>query len=192
MMHGEYESTLAIHSLIPRFVPEPIAWGSYDNVPDTHFFLCEFKEMTEELPSPQKFAARLSSLHQRSISPTGKFGFHINNCMGNLPLLNDWEESWEVFFTKIMRHTLDLELAAQGPEPEFDTLVPMLFDRVIPRLLRPLESDGRSIKPSLVHGDLWFANTGIDIDTGEPLIFDACCHYAHNECKSVWRFLTTD
>jgi protein-ribulosamine 3-kinase len=78
---------------------------------------------------------------------------------------------------------LKLELDAKGPDPEFDMLVPALFDKVIPRLLRPLESEGRSVKPSLVHGDLWFANSGIDVDTGESLIFDACCFYAHTECE---------
>jgi protein-ribulosamine 3-kinase len=62
--------------------------------------------------------------------------------------------------------------------------IPILFDKVIPRLLRPLESEGRSVKPSLVHGDFWYGNSGIDVDADEPLIFDACCFYAHNECKS--------
>jgi fructosamine-3-kinase len=102
--------------------------------------------------------------------------------MGNLSLCNEWEENWEKFFTRNMRHTLKLELAAQGPELEFETLLPILFDKVIPRLLRLLESEDRSVKPSLIHGDLWYANTGIDADTGEPLVFDACCFYAHNEC----------
>jgi protein-ribulosamine 3-kinase len=182
MMHGEFESSLEIYRLLPDFIPEPIAWGSYRSMPDTHFFLCKFREMTEDLPSPHKFAARLAALHQNSKSPEGKFGFYVNNCMGNLSLSNEWEGSWEKFFTRNMRHTLKLELAAQGPEPEFETLVPVLFDKVIPHLLRPLESEGRSVKPSLIHGDLWYANTGIDADTGEPLVFDACCFYAHNEC----------
>jgi protein-ribulosamine 3-kinase len=82
-----------------------------------------------------------------------------------------------------MRQALDLEIKAKGYDPEFDVLIPTLFDTVIPRLLRPLESDGRRAKPSLVHGDLWFANSGIDADSDEPLIFDACCFYAHNECN---------
>lgn len=67
-------------------------------------------------------------------------------------------------------------------EEVFDILVPVLFDKVIPRLLRPLESEGRSVKPSLVHGDLWYANSGIDMATYESLVFDACSFYAHNEC----------
>ena len=100
--------------------------------------------MTEDLPNPHKFAARLAALHQHSKSPEGKFGFYVNNCMGNLSLSNEWEGSWEKFFTRNMQHTLKLELAAQGPEPEFETLGPVLFHKVIPHLLRPLESEGRS------------------------------------------------
>ena len=191
MMLGEFESSLEIYQILPDFIPEPIAWGSYRTVPDTYFFLCRFREMTENLPSPISFAARLAALHQNSKSPEGKFGFHVDNYMGNLPLSNKWEESWEMFFTKNMRHTLKLELAAQGPEPELEILVPVLFDKVIPRLLRPLETEGRSIKPSLIHGDLWYANTGVDSDTGKPLVFDACCFYAHNECRLSFPFHQT-
>jgi len=187
MMHGEYESMKAIHKLQPDFVPKPIAWGTYESVPNTHFFLCQFKDMTDEMPDPDQFTARLAALHQNSESPNGQFGFHITTYSGNLPQINDWETSWETYFTKSMRLAFELEFEAKGPDPEFDTLVPVLFEKVIPRLLRPLESEGRSVKPSLVHGDLWYANSGIDVDTGESLVFDACSFYAHNECKSIGR-----
>ena len=183
MIHGEFESMKAIHTLTPRFAPKPVAWGTYQSIPDTHFFLCEYREMVDKMPDPHQFAASLAALHQNSKSPTSKFGFHITTYSGNLPQLNDWEDSWETYFTKSMRLALKAEAEVKGHDSEFDVLVPVLFDKVIPRLLRPLESEGRSVKPSLVHGDLWYANTGIDVDTDEPLIFDACCFYAHNECK---------
>ena len=66
-----------------------------------------------------------------------------------------------------------------------DALLPVLFDKVIPRLLRPLESHGRVVRPSLVHGDLWYGNTGIvNPTTEEGIIFDPSSFWAHNECKS--------
>lgn len=187
MVHGEFESMSAIHGITPDFAPKPIAWGTYESAPDTHFFLSEYREILD-MPDPDKFAARLSALHQNSKSPTGKFGFHMTTHAGNLPQYTGWEDSWEAFFAKSMKQALDLEIKAKGHDPEFDALVPVLFEKVIPRLLRPLESQGRSVKPSLVHGDLWFANSGIDSDNGEPLIFDACCFYAHNECKNSYPF----
>lgn len=81
-----------------------------------------------------------------------------------------------------MKQALDLEIERKGPSEELDVLSRALFEKVIPRLLRPLESDGRTVKPSLVHGDLWYANAGINVDTDQPLVFDACSFYAHNEC----------
>jgi protein-ribulosamine 3-kinase len=187
IVHGEYESMKAIYTVSPDFAPKPIAWGTYESVPDVHFFLCEYREMIHEMPDPHRFAPRLAALHQGSKSPNGKFGFHMTTYSGNLPQMTDWEDSWQVFFAKSMRLALELELEAKGPDPEFDVLVPVLFDKVIPRLLRPLESEGRSVKPSLVHGDLWYANSGMDVETGESLVFDACCFYAHNECMLTGR-----
>jgi fructosamine-3-kinase len=183
MMNGEFESMTAIYNVLPNFTPKPIAWGSYETVPDTHFFISEFREMSDELPDPQKFTAQLATLHQKSESPNGKFGFHITTFNGNLPQDNGWENSWEAYFAKSLRYALKLESAAQGPDPEIDRMTPIIFEKVIPRLLRPLESNGRSVKPSLIHGDLWYANTTTDAETDDCLVFDACCFYAHHECK---------
>lgn len=183
MFEGEFESMKAIYKLLPEFAPKPIAWGTYELQPNTHFFLCEYREIDDHLPDPHKFTKRLAELHQKSQSPEGKFGFHVTTYSGNLPQMVELEESWETFFAKNLRLALDLEIKAKGNDPEFGTLISAIFDRVIPRLLRPLESDGRSVKPSLVHGDLWYANSGIDVDTDESIVYDACCFYAHNECK---------
>lgn len=58
----------------------------------------------------------------------------------------------------------------------------------MPRLLRPLETEGRILKPSLVHGDLWEGNTVVDGNTKEPLIFDSSAFWAHNEYElGIWR-----
>lgn len=146
---------------------------------------------TDVMPDPHKFAARLSKLHEESNSPDGKFGFHVTTYAGNLPQFVGWEESWEVFFAKSMRYALDLEIGRKGASEELDVLSRALFERVIPRLLRPLESDGRKVKRSLVHGDLWYANAGVDVGSGEPLVFDACCFFAHNECQSSYKTLAT-
>lgn len=55
--------------------------------------------------------------------------------------------------------------------------------KIIPRLLRPLESEGRTLTPCIVHGDLWDGNASVDVNTGHPMIFDGTPLYAHNECK---------
>ncbi|KAI9747256.1 MAG: hypothetical protein M4579_007497 [Chaenotheca gracillima] len=51
-----------------------------------------------------------------------------------------------------------------------------------------MERDGRSVKPALIHGDLWEGNIGTSFDTGDILIFDAGAYYAHNEMDiGMWR-----
>ncbi|KAK8036080.1 Fructosamine kinase-domain-containing protein [Apiospora rasikravindrae] len=168
MVVGEFESMKAIHAVLPEFVPAPIAHGTYESDPETHFFLCEFRDMIEEMPEPHKFAAQLAALHQNSKSPNGRFGFHTTTYSGNLPQVTDWEDSWEVFFTKGLKQALGLEREAKRARSRVGRLTAGA-------------SEGRSLKPCLVHGDLWYANSGIDVDTDRCLIFDACCFYAHNE-----------
>ncbi|KAK3376281.1 Fructosamine kinase-domain-containing protein [Lasiosphaeria ovina] len=209
---GEYESMRAIRAVVPGFAPAPVAWGTYRSDAGAHFILSAFRDMApavptsavgpspsapeNAMPSPERFAARLAALHEGSESPpAGRFGFHVKTGAGVLPQhVAPWEDSWEVFFARSLRQALDLEAArraAAGRPPwgsEMDALAALLFDRVIPRLLRPLESDGRSVRPTLVHGDLWHANTGVDAHTGESLVFDACSFYAHNEYEfGQWR-----
>jgi fructosamine-3-kinase len=82
-----------MHETIPEFVPKPIACGTYSTILDTYFFLCEFRDMIDDMPDPECFGALLSKLHQKSVSPTGQFGFHITTYAGNLPQFVGWEDS---------------------------------------------------------------------------------------------------
>lgn len=60
-----------------------------------------------------------------------------------------------------------------------------LIKLVIPRLLRPLESEGRSVTPVLVHGDLWPGNVKHDTPTGRVIIFDSGACWGHDEGKTI-------
>jgi protein-ribulosamine 3-kinase len=46
------------------------------------------------------------------------------------------------------------EEVIHGQNDDLDELKKHLFEKVIPRLLRPLETGGRSITPCLIHTDL--------------------------------------
>ena len=83
-----------------------------------------------------------------------------------------------------MKLQLGLEREPQGPSEELEELCEPLLEKVIPRLLRPLETGGRHIEPCLVHGDMWYGNVSSETDTGEPIVFDATAVYAHNEYGS--------
>lgn len=77
---------------------------------------------------------------------------------------------------------LEREQKVHGPDEEFTELAGQLYEKVIPRLLRPL-TVLQSITPVLVHGDLWYGNCCTDNTTGAPIVFDACIFWAHNECE---------
>lgn len=183
MIEGEFESLKAIHAVSPSFVPEPFAWGRYRKEgPETYFLLAAFREVGEQPPDPIKFTARLADLHRRSVSPTGKFGFHITTCVGKLTHITDrWEDSWEILYRNQLAHQINIDEEKNGVWPEFQHVCRLTLEKVIPRLLRPLQSEGRRIKPCLIHGDLWDENTATDMNTGEPFVFDAGSMYAHNE-----------
>lgn len=180
-LKGEFEGTSAIASITPDFVPTPIGWGTFKSSPDTHFYLCKFHDLAEELPDPGAFCAKLAKLHRSSSS--SKYGFHIVTYNGDLPQENSYTDTWEEFFANGLRHMFKLNLDRGGPCDELEQLMPAMFEKAIPRLLRPLETCGNSIKPSLVHGDLWCGNAAVDQETNQPLVFDPSCFWAHNECK---------
>ena len=157
-MEGEYESMKVVHAVTPDFAPKPFHWGTFKSNPDLHFYLCAFHDLDNELPEIKRFCASLAQLHQDSVSPSGQFGFHVTTYNGNIPQDIRWTDTWEECFVNGTRRDFELEREARGPNEELEALVSPLFEKVIPRLLRPLESDGRVLKPCFVHGDLWHGN----------------------------------
>ena len=184
MVSGEYLSMKTLYDTLPDAVPKPIAWGTYAADSSIHFFLCSFVDMTDDLPDIQPFTAKVAELHRKGLSPNGKYGFWVPTLQGTIPQYTTWTDSWEEFFTKSIKRVMDVEEASQGFDPEMKELCEAIIDKVCPRLLRPLETGGRQIRPCLIHGDIWDGNTATLAETGAPVIFDATCIYAHNECKS--------
>ncbi len=185
MVLGEYESMKALHNSSPELTPEPIAWGTFAQAENVHFFLCEFVVMTDDLPDVETSMQMLADLHAKSLSPNGQYGFHVPTVQGIVPQHTEWTDSWEDFFTKSIKTVFENEQRSQGSDEELQSLCKDTLSKVVPRLLRPLETGGRQIKPRLVHGDLWDGNTSTNIATNLPVIYDATCIFAHNECKSI-------
>ncbi|TGO54276.1 hypothetical protein BOTNAR_0272g00020 [Botryotinia narcissicola] len=164
----EFESMKAIQKVTPKFIAPPIAQGSMKEKRDCHFYLGQYLPIIDELVEPTYFCEQIAMLHRNSVSPNRKYGFHT-----------------ESFFAAGFRHMLDMNKARAGPSEELDTLLPAFFEKVIPRLLRPLEAN---IRPSLVHGDLWYGNAGVNTLEDKAVIFDPGCFYAHNEYElGNWR-----
>ncbi|KAI1109209.1 Fructosamine kinase-domain-containing protein [Nemania sp. NC0429] len=183
MARGEFESQKEMEKYLPDNVASPLAYGPLELDSSSSFFLTKFRHLSERVLEPKPLAEVLARLHQTSISPTGKFGFHVTTYNGIVPLINNWCETWEEYFGRQLRADIQWLHSVRGPDPDFDAVAEQFFEKVIPRLLRPLQIDGRSIKPVLVHGDVWPGNVQLDTATQRVVLYDSCCCYGHNELE---------
>ncbi|KAL8740111.1 MAG: hypothetical protein Q9190_007147 [Brigantiaea leucoxantha] len=144
MLNGEWESSKAIHNLLPEFIPKPIGFGKYktEKKPATYFYLCDFVDMD------------IGAIYRENSETTQEE-----------PLAN--RQDWAKFFQKLLVGVCKLDLATNGPWTELEQATAQVVAKVIPRLLGALTSGGEKIKPCLIHGDLYEANAGIDVETGE-------------------------
>jgi protein-ribulosamine 3-kinase len=183
-MIAECAAIKLIHDTVPGLTPLPIAAGTYASNPNAHFFLLSYEDMSEDIPEPDQLCAKLAELHLKATSPNGKFGFPVDTCMATSLQPNEWFSSWEECFSSIIDIQYQTEQEVHGSSDEMQELRTVMLEKVIPRLLRPLQTDGRSIKPCFVHGDLWDGNASVNMANDQAIIFDPIALYAHNECKS--------
>lgn len=193
MMLGSFESETLVWEYAPRHVPKPIGWGHYREDPDMWFYVSEFREMVEDNPDVKDFVSIIVKMHSDSAgkSPDGKFGFPVPTHLGYIPNDNSWQESWEMWYTNALKRMFEEEEMSHGnddTQEELEMLKKALYEKVIPRLLRPLESNGRTLTPCLIHSDLWLGNIMNDASTDEIVIFDSCAYWGHNESDlGTWR-----
>lgn len=189
MMESEYISLKEIEKYIPSFVPKPRAWGEFKHAPVyTAFVLMDFLDIATGAPDPARFCALLAELHTKSVSPTGKFGFELSTYQGTNDQNTEWHENWRFYFTRLLEQFFYREISNNGPDSEYEQEFEIFKRETIPRILDPLQAGGRVLKPCLVHGNIWEDNTGTELHSNQPVIFDAGCHYAHNEFEiGMWR-----
>jgi protein-ribulosamine 3-kinase len=96
-----------------------------------------------------------------------------------------WEDKWADSFTHLLKDVIKYDNLVNPAWPEYDRACQIIIDKVIPRVFGALQSEGRSIQPVLILGDVWEQNVGIDMETSETLIFDPECTYAHRACRGV-------
>lgn len=100
-----------------------------------------------------------------------------------------WEANWAKSFTIQLQKIIENDIETNGHWPEFVAACKQLIGVVIPRLLGVLQTEGRKITPTLIHGELWENNIGIEKATGNIILFDPGSTYAHNEIEfGTWRY----
>ncbi|RYP65144.1 hypothetical protein DL770_009063 [Monosporascus sp. CRB-9-2] len=109
-------------------------------------------------------------MHQNSVSPTAQFD-HVPTWQGKSLQPSTWTSSWASCFTELTTWFFDEDVRVNGPWSEYEAAFEMLTDH-----------------PCIVHGGHWDENTGVDAETGEPVVFDASVFYAYDECElGMWR-----
>ncbi|KIZ07941.1 hypothetical protein MNEG_0014 [Monoraphidium neglectum] len=103
----------------------------------------------------------------------GKFGFAVDNTIGATPQPNEWMDDWVEFYReRRLRHQLDL----LG-----DARMKALAQPVLDNLGFWFTDIAGSIRPSILHGDLWSGN--VSSSGGRPVIFDPATYYGHAEAE---------
>ena len=201
MFEGEHASLNAIHAAVPSLCPRSFAWGKMDG--GGYFLATEFLDLGGRsqggIGSGLNLAQKIAKLHSTPAPiPDGydkpMFGFQVTTCCGDTPQTNTFKESWAEFFAE-NRLMMILERSEKnnGKDTELRTAVERTAREVVPRLLGDGHLGGRqSIKPVVVHGDLWSGNKSKgsfvgrsgnpnEADPIEDVVFDPSAVYAHNE-----------
>lgn len=107
-----------------------------------------------------------------------QFGFDMATCCGKIPLDNEWSDDWLLFFARNRLDTQIRMIQSDHGHREIGEIWSKL-QLIIPKFFKPLKEKDITIKPSLLHGDLWGGNAGETED--EPIIFDPASFYGHHE-----------
>ena len=102
-----------------------------------------------------------------------------------MPQNNAWTDTWEEYYVRGLKDFIRQEQAVHGSSDELEELLVPFFEKVVPRLLRPLEWAEKKIEPCLLHGDIWYGNIDVRAGTDEPVMFDPAAFWAHSECASL-------
>jgi len=165
---------------------ELILLSKYMNTPKVLGFskkclLLEWIETSHKSNHQAEIGKVLANLHKR----TNKyFGFDYDNTIGEMPQYNAVNQSitsWSYFFWEYrllfqIKYSLKNKLISHK---EYTKL--LLIKSKLKKLL------SSSIKPSLLHGDLWSGNVINGING--PVFIDTSCYYGHSEADLALTYM---
>ena len=205
IMKGEFANLNAIHNVMPGLTPRPHSCGplmsktsrqsgeTMDGEQNARYFLlteyinftkATYSSNSPEPPEPEVLCQLLVKLHTTSLSPAGLFGYTIPTIQGRIPTyFGPMTATWTPYFTSMLKYMIEFDDRTNGVWPKLTQLTDRAITHLIPRLIGILESDHRSIKPSLLHGDLWEGNIGVEESTGRIVLFDPASLWGHSELE---------
>ncbi len=148
-------------------IPEVIA---YKNINNVEILLIEWIEMKNF--DQRNLGKGLGEMHLKSAESNQKmFGFQVEGFIGTTDQKKGWEDNWIDCFLNLRIKPQLLILKSKFLEKE-----------TINQVIEKIKSELLNHKPinTLVHGDLWSGNAGID-KSGKGVIFDPASWWADNE-----------
>ncbi len=116
-------------------------------------------------------AIHIAKLHQ---STSNQFGFKENTCIGLLPQLNTFDNSWANFFKEQRLLAMARSCLNTGKIDQ------TFYDRIAQLSQKLCDLIPEEPKASLLHGDLWSGNMLFSQDKAVGFI-DPAISYGHNE-----------
>jgi len=169
MFEAEARGLEALAEACAVRVPGAICHGVEEN---TAFLVCEWLELS----SPARHSAallgrQLAELHRHA---RDSYGWKQDNTIGSTPQVNTPESRCCVFWRE-KRLGFQLELGAKNGLPG------RLLNKG-EKLMDALDVllGGHQPQASLLHGDLWGGNWGVD-ECGDPVLFDPAVYYGDRE-----------
>lgn len=149
--------------------PRPVCHGVADGAA---FLVLEYLELGDGSPAAHETLGRqLAQMHRNTAD---RHGWRIDNTIGSTPQVNTPDSDWITFWRE-WRLGFQLTLAARnGHGGSLQRTGERLMDRF------PTLFAGYAPPPSLLHGDLWSGNYGVD-SAGRPVIFDPAVYYGDRE-----------
>jgi fructosamine-3-kinase len=133
------------------------------------YLLMEFIEEGRSGDS-YEFGRNLSKMHQTNAE---QFGLEVDNYIGSLPQSNSHHDNWINFFVQ-ERINPQIQMAVDSGK-----LSSGIFQNW-ERLSAKLDEIFPSVKPSLLHGDLWGGNYLFNSE-GKAVLIDPAVYYGHPE-----------
>lgn len=152
-----------------RTVRVPQVWAT-GRLGQRSFLAMEFIALgaAREEASQRTMGRLLAEMH-RVAQPY--FGWHRNGCIGRTPQINPREDDWPTFYRE-HRLRFQIQMARRNglALPHAEALLEHL----------PTFFKGYSVRPSLLHGDLWGGNAAFDLDA-TPVLYDPACYFGDRE-----------
>ena len=156
-------------------VPEPVCFGDDGS---QSYIVMEYLDMRGSADQV-RLGKQLAAMHRITGS---QFGWEIDNTIGSTFQANNRSDDWLAFWAE---HRLGYQLglaAKNGYGGELQSLGESLLNKI------PVLFQGRAVKASMLHGDLWGGNVA-GLKDGTPVIFDPAFYYGDREADLAMTYV---